>query len=118
MKRQRGYSWRVSTAISGGLVRDARRNEVLGELLQIGPPAVYAGLLHYAQTRNYKPGWAAHSFREIFGTWPRPQDRKVEPKELPDFLIEEWAATRQRKAPRRPLPLFETEKQDDEGWRP
>jgi hypothetical protein len=116
MKRQRGYSWRFGVAVSGGLVRDARRNELLGELLKIGPSAVYAGLLHNAQSRNYNPGWAAHSFKEIFGTWPRQQDRKVAPKE--SFLIEEWAATRQRKAPRRSLPLFETKKQDDEGWHP
>jgi len=118
MKRRKEYSWRFGISVSVGLVGDVRLNEVLGELLKIGPPVVYAGLLHYAQTRNYKPGWAAHSFREIFGTWPRSQDRKVVPKEFPDLLIEEWAATRQRKAPRRSLPLFETEKQDDEGRQP
>lgn len=84
-------------AVSGGLVRDARRNEVLEELLGTGPSAVYAGLLMYGRTRNYDPGWAAHAFREIYGTWPRPQDRRVEPKALPNFLVEEWAAGRKRK---------------------
>ena len=106
MKRRREYSWRYAITVSGGLVRDARRNELLGELLRIGPSVVYAGLLYYGQAKNYKAGWAAHSFKEIFGTWPRSQDRKVVPKELPDLLIEEWAATRQRKSPRRSLPLF------------
>jgi DNA repair protein RadD len=27
-------------------------------------------LMHIAQTRGYKPGWAAHKFREKFGSWP------------------------------------------------
>jgi hypothetical protein len=62
-----------------------------------GPAAIYAGLLHYAQTKNYNPGWAAHSFKKIFGTWPRPQDRKAEPTPLPNFLIDEWAARRERR---------------------
>ena len=83
-----------------------RRAATLERLYDAGPAAVYAGLLHYGQAKNYKAGWAAHSFKEIFGTWPRSQDRKVVPKELPDLLIEEWAATRQRKASRRSLPLF------------
>jgi hypothetical protein len=97
MKRRKQYSWRYAVAVSGGLVRAARHNELLGEILKAGPAATYAGLLHYAQAKNYNAGWAAHSFREIFGTWPRPQDRKAEPMALPDFLIEEWAARRERR---------------------
>ena len=62
-----------------------------------GPAAVYGGLLHYA-SRRAKPdgqpwnavGWTRNSFSEIFGNWPRPQDR-IEPKPLPDFLIDHWA---------------------------
>jgi hypothetical protein len=77
-----------------------RREATLHRLWDLGPATVYAGLLHYAQTRNYKPGWAAHSFKEIFGTWPRPQDR-AEPKALPNLLIEEWAAGRKPPAKRR-----------------
>jgi hypothetical protein len=73
-----------------------RRAATLDRLYDAGPAATYAGLLHYAQTKNYNPGWAAHSFREIFGTWPRPQDRKAEATAPPDFLIEEWAARRKR----------------------
>jgi hypothetical protein len=104
--KDREYSWRFAKAVFSGLVKDARRNEVLQELLGTGPRAVYAGLLMYAQVKNYDPGWAAHAFREIYGTWPRPQDRKVEPKALPNFLIEEWAAGRKRKPRQQPLPLF------------
>jgi hypothetical protein len=96
MTERREYSWRYVQAVSGGLVRTARHNELLGDMLKAGPAATYAGLLHYAQTKNYNPGWAAHSFKEIFGTWPRPQDRKGEARPLPDFLIEEWAARRNR----------------------
>jgi hypothetical protein len=73
-----------------------QRAAILDRLYNAGPAATYAGLVHYAQTKNYNAGWAANSFREIFGTWPRPQDR-VEPKLLPDFLIEEWAARRTRR---------------------
>jgi hypothetical protein len=101
MKTRKEYSSRHTRAVSGGLVRDARRNEVLGELLKIGPSAVYAGCLDFA-IRSGSPkasGYAAHLFREVFGTWPRPQDR-AEPKAHP--LIEEWATTRKRKPPARP----------------
>ena len=82
-----------------------RRAATLERLYDAGPAAVYGGLLHYA-TGQTKPdgqpwdavGWTRHSFREIFGTWPRPIDR-VEPKPLPDFLIERWAAERKRTPP-------------------
>jgi hypothetical protein len=73
-----------------------QRAAILERLYAAGPAATYAGLLHYALAKNYNPGWAAHSFREIFGTWPRPQDR-VGPKPLPGFLIEEWVAGRKAK---------------------
>ena len=98
MTGRREYSWRYVRAVSGGLLRDARRNELLGELLKIGPSRVYAGCLDFTLRSGSKkaPGYAAHLFREIFGTWPRPQDR-IEPNPLPDFLIEEWVAGRKPK---------------------
>ena len=74
-----------------------QRAATLNRLYDAGPAATYAGLLHYAQAKNYNPGWAAHSFKEIFGTWPRPQDRKAEPTPLPNFLIDEWAASHKRR---------------------
>jgi hypothetical protein len=97
MKPRKQYSWRYAVAVSNGLVHAARHNELLGDMLKAGPAATYAGLLHYAQAKNYNPGWAAHSFKEIFGTWPRPQDRKAEPTPLPNFLIDEWAASHKRR---------------------
>ena len=94
----RDYSWRYGKSTANGLVRDARRDEVLEELSAAGPQAVYAGLLAYALARHYRPGWAYYAFKEIFGAEPRPQDRRVKPQALPNFLIEEWAAGRKRKA--------------------
>ena len=77
-----------------------RRDAVLHRLWDLGPAAVYAGLLVYAQARGWKPGWAFFSFVEVYGAKPRPIDRNVEPQSNP--LVDEWAATRKRKpAPRR-----------------
>ena len=42
---EKEYKWRFAKAMFDGLVKDARRNEVLQELLGTGPRAVYAGLL-------------------------------------------------------------------------
>jgi hypothetical protein len=98
MTGRKEYSWRYVRAVSGGLVRAAHHNELLGELLRIEPSKIYAGCLHFA-IRSGSPkaaGYASHLFREIFGTWPRPQDR-AEPKPLPGFLIEEWAAECKRR---------------------
>jgi hypothetical protein len=107
---QRDYSWRYGKSVVDGLVRDARRDEVLEALSAAGPQAVYAGLLAYALPKkkaNGQPwnvsGWCAHAFLEIFGAWPRSQDRSVKPQPLPNFLIEEWVAGRKHKArPRQP----------------
>ena len=93
MKRYHEYSWRFAKAVFNSLPRDARRNEVLEELLGTGPRAVFGGLLWHAQSKNYNPGWAAHAFKEIFGIWPRQEDR-TEAATLPGDLIEQWAAQR------------------------
>lgn len=52
-----------------------------GELIQIGgkkrmvttaeKQRWYSGLKSIAETRGYKPGWAANQYRERFGVWPR-----------------------------------------------
>jgi hypothetical protein len=98
VKQQRDYSWRHAKAVGTGLVRAASRNELWGKLLAIGPRAVYGGALDFAlRSRSEKPaGYAAHLFKDAFGTWPRPCDRGP-PAPLPDFLIEEWAATRTKR---------------------
>jgi hypothetical protein len=102
----REYSWRYGKSAANGLVRDARREQVLEDMSAAGPQAVYAGLLAYALARHYRPGWAYYAFKEIFGAEPRPQDRHVKPQALPNFLIEEWVAGRKRKTRPR-LPLFQ-----------
>jgi DNA repair protein RadD len=40
-----------------------------------------------AMERNYKPGWAAHKFKERFGTWP--SARSVPPLE-PNAEVLAW----------------------------
>jgi hypothetical protein len=82
-----------------------RRDAILHQLWDLGPAAVYGGLLHYATGRTKPngqpwdaPGWAKHAFKEIYGVEPRPRDR-AGPKALPDFLIEKWVAGRKRKPP-------------------
>jgi hypothetical protein len=94
------YTWRYTKSVFNSLERDTRRNEALEQLLGTGPRAVYAGLLMYAQARHYDPGWAAHCFKEIYGSWPQGSDRHVKPEALPNYLIEKWAVTRKRKPTR------------------
>ena len=118
--------WRGESAINQ-VVRRGQGDEVLVKLLSLGPANVYAGLLAYAIERGYKPGWAGYAFKEIFGAWPRSQDRR-EPQKLPDFLVEEWAARRKRKPDRikleKPAPLFdvveapESQRIDSNGFTP
>jgi hypothetical protein len=103
------------------LVRRGQRRERLVALYAAGPAAVFAGLRLYARgqtRRDGQPynefGWASHAFREIFGTEPRPQDRRVDPETTPDSLLDlirEWVPTRKKK-PRRiklekPAPLLD-----------
>jgi len=75
------------------LERRWRRDAMLEHLYVAGPAVVYSGLLAYAFSKNFKKptGWVAHSFREIFGDWPRQRDYGP-PQTNP--LIEEWAALR------------------------
>jgi DNA repair protein RadD len=37
----------------------------------------HAMLVHIGVERGYKPGWAAHKFKEKFGAWPL--DRNIMP---------------------------------------
>ena len=49
-------------------------------------------LVGYAVERNYKLGWAAHKFKERFGSWP--EHRFVAPLE-PSAEVRAWARSRQ-----------------------
>jgi hypothetical protein len=77
------------------IIRRHDRDVLLGEVLRLGPTAVYRGLLGHARDLGFNDGWAAHAFKEIFGAWPRPQDR-AEPT-LPPVEVEEWIASRARR---------------------
>jgi hypothetical protein len=33
--------------------------------------AVYLGLVRQAELKGFRPGWAAHQYREAFGCWPK-----------------------------------------------
>ncbi len=43
----------------------------LDSVRELGPQAVFSQLLWIAHEREYKDGWAAHKYKEIWGTWPR-----------------------------------------------
>jgi hypothetical protein len=80
--------------------RRMRRDMTLRKLWNLDPATVYSGLLAYAMNRGWKPGWAFHTFVEIYSAPPRPIDRAVEPQSNP--VTDEWAAIRPRKPRRNP----------------
>lgn len=70
-----------------------------GELTELGEgpatpsderAAVYAALLYIAKDRGRKPGWAAHTYRDRYGIWPR---HEVEPAP-PSRAISSWVKSR------------------------
>lgn len=77
------------------VLRDCERDDLMIRIRREGPRRVYAGLLWYAQLRDFKPGWASFCFKEIFGTWPRPQD-KGHPVQWLNIDLELWIAKRKK----------------------
>jgi hypothetical protein len=75
--------------------RLANQADVLIALVGMSPREIYRGLIGHARHRRWKDGWAAHAFRELYGIWPRPQD-KGEPTR-PPVALEEWISTRKRR---------------------
>jgi DNA repair protein RadD len=53
----------------------------------------HAMLVHIAVERDYKPGWAAHKFKEKFGAWP-PWGSRPQPIE-PTPEVRSWVRSRQ-----------------------
>jgi DNA repair protein RadD len=51
----------------------------------------HAMLMHIATMRGYKSGWAAHKYREKFGTWPAARD--ITPLE-PSAEVLSWVRSR------------------------
>jgi hypothetical protein len=90
--------------------RQAQMADILLALAGMSPGEVYCGLLWHAHHGAHRPwqkpdGWAAHVFRELYGLWPRPQDRG-EPMR-PSIKLERWIASRPKKG-RRPPAAAET----------
>ena len=57
--------------------------------------AFMAGLKLYAQTHQYKPGWAANKYRERYGVWPNdPRVRDVAPAQY-DAETARWVKASQ-----------------------
>ncbi len=52
----------------------------------------HAMLVHIAAERGYKPGWAAHKFKEKFGVWP---DRRCVEPMTPTPEVSSWVRSRQ-----------------------
>ena len=52
----------------------------------------YQGLLWIAKERGYRPGWAAHKYREKFGEWPAVKYAVPKP---PDDALRSWVRSRQ-----------------------
>lgn len=81
------------------LINEAKRDAALQGCLQHGPRRIYSGLLHHARQQGWKDGAAAHLFKEIYGTWPRDEDRGP-PIEPPPAVLE-WIQLRPKKSPKR-----------------
>ena len=60
-------------------------------LIAQGKQAVYSQLLMHARLKNYKPGWAANQYREIFGVWPR---GLIETEALISADVQSWIKSR------------------------
>ena len=73
-----------------------------GELVEIGAHlapedqdrlAFYAELLGMVRERGWKPGWAAHKYRERFGDWP-PRSFERTPVAQPGLETRRWVKSR------------------------
>lgn len=74
-----------------------------GDLVEMSPARARAGvaekeslfgqLKHYARSRNYSEGWAAHKFRELTGVWPDRYHKA--PLVEPTPFIRNWIKSRQ-----------------------
>lgn len=88
-----GYLWPRNAlhCPACGHVRERRSmvETVPGELHELGQRGLsvdrqsfYSQLLYYANQRNYNPHWAAHKYKEKYGTWPRGLSDGVIPPSL------------------------------------
>jgi hypothetical protein len=75
--------------------RHAQRVALTLDLYEMSPREVYCGLVWLQRSKGFHPKFPLAAFRELYGTWPRPQD-KGEPAP-PPFELEEWLAMRPKR---------------------
>ena len=80
------------------LIKSVDRDAARQACLRHGAKRIYAGLLHHTRKQGWKDGSASHMFKEIYGTWPRDQD-KGPPMEPPP-AISEWISLRPKRSKR------------------
>ena len=73
-----------------GLIKKANRDAARRGCLHHGPRRIYAGLLHHTRGQRWKDGSASHLFKEIYGMWPRDQDKG--PPAEPPAELKAWIA--------------------------
>lgn len=86
-------SWRLHGVLDADLQRLDRSGSHSNDCSQEMRRDFHAMLLYYARDRGYKPGWAAHKFKEKFGSWP-PRHSTPEPIE-PTAEVRAWIRSRQ-----------------------
>lgn len=59
--------------------------------LNIDRQSFYSQILHYARSKGFKDGWAAHKYKEKFGVFPRGLSDKAEP---PTLATQGWIKSR------------------------
>lgn len=55
--------------------------------------AVYADLLKVAESKGFKPGWAAYRYKDIFGVWPRVGQGKDKERKSRDDIRKRFGVT-------------------------
>lgn len=74
----------------------ADRDAAQQACLRHGPKRIYAGLLWHTRQRKWKDGSASHLFKEIYGTWPRDQDKS--PPMPPPIELQAWISMRPKRS--------------------
>jgi hypothetical protein len=80
------------------LLKKLDRDAALRGCLHHGPRRIYTGLLHHTREQKWKDGSASHMFKEIYGMWPRNQDKG--PPMPPPIELRAWIALRPKRSKR------------------
>lgn len=69
-----------------------KHSSVADQIAKQGKRVVHAQLLQYADERGRKQGWVAHTYRDLFGVWPR--GLSALDRAEPDPLLRSWLRSR------------------------